>query len=92
MAKLIFTFDSADEGSTHTNIVSVYDDGTYYAEGVAGPEPSLWKVEDGLLYFKHHSCETWNRSANEDLFTIPFLKKLDELVEKELLDDAQEEG
>lgn len=85
MANLLFVFDSAAPDAGITNIVHVYDDGTYTAEGLESSEVnrSQYKIEGDNLYYKHPYDE-WNLSE-KDWFYISFMKLIQEHIEKELL-------
>jgi hypothetical protein len=86
MAKLLFEFDSKVEGDVDTNIVRVYEDGTYTAERLRNKGcPSYWHIEGDSLYFKHDKNNKWMLSESGNTFTKPFLRMMHQVVDNVLL-------
>lgn len=85
--KLLFEFDSRRTGSVYSNLIRVWDNGIYTAEARHG-QISYWKIENNILYFKHHKDPTTWRKATTKSFYIPFIEKYNEVIEDSLMGDS----
>ena len=88
--KVIFEFDSRREGDSEPNMVTVYDDGTYVAQGLPENGRSNYRIEDGRLFYKHPSMTVWAESEN-DTFKMPFMDLIAKHIEDTLIGDTNDD-
>ena len=80
MEKRILLRYSESEGG-HTGYMTFYEDGTYEPLTNSGRVPSEWKLENGVLMFKHSCMSTFSSpwSSNKEK-----TKHLTDAIEAEL--------
>jgi hypothetical protein len=79
--ELLFEFDSHkdDEFNSSINMIRVYSDGTYTADG-RGKDIIEWKVENSKIFWKdYNSWQSWSKKD----FYAHFI----DFIDKQLLED-----
>ena len=87
--KLLFEFASGDDEKTFQNMVKVYDNGTYKAEALE--YESQFKIEDGILYYRHLDAAAkgdmrW-RKSDTDKFNERFMQLMNKHIDDLILCD-----